>query len=317
MAPADATVLILGERGTGKELVADAIHDGSRRRGRPYVKVNCAALPPELLASELFGYERGAFTGATERRPGLLAAAHGGTLFLDEVGDLSAQGQAMLLRFLQGREVRPVGSTTSVHVDARLIAATNRDLRSAAARGEFRADLLDRLGEVILAVPPMRDRRADVLLLAEHFLALQTLRHGLSVQGVSASALAVLAGYAWPGNVRELEQTLSRAVIAAAGRWIMVEDLGLPGAAMPVALPPSREAIPLTCRQLMALKLAVEFGAVSRRDVTGRLAISGEAVRRDLLALVRAGLLTRQGGRRGTRYVVKSDVAGTIPGHAG
>jgi transcriptional regulator with GAF, ATPase, and Fis domain len=245
---------------------ADAIHAGSRRRDRPCVKVNCAALPPELLVSELFGHERGAFTGATERRQGLLAAAHGGTLFLDEVGDLSPWAQAMLLRFLQGREVRPVGSTTTVQVDVRLITATNRDLKGAVDRGEFRADLLDRLGEVILAVPALRDRRTDVLLLAEHFLSLQARRHGLSVEGVSASALAVLAGHAWPGNVRELEQALSRAVIRAARRWILPEDLGLPSAAMRATGPPSPEAIPLTSRQLMALKLAIECGTVSRRE---------------------------------------------------
>jgi DNA-binding NtrC family response regulator len=154
-----------------------------------------------------------------------------------------------------------------------------------------------------------------VLLLAEHFLALQTRRHRLSVQGVSASALAVLAGHAWPGNVRELEQALSRAVIVAAGRWIMAEDLDLRVAAVPVRLPPSLEAIPLTSRQLMTLRLAVEFGMVSRRDVTRSLAISGEAARRDLVALVRAGLLTRYGGCRGTRYVVKPDGARSGPGH--
>jgi DNA-binding NtrC family response regulator len=220
----------------------------------------------------------------------------------------------MLRRFLQGREVRPVGSTATVRVDVRLIAATNRDLKRAVDRGEFRADLLDRLGEVILAVPALRDRRTDVLLLAEHILAQQSRRHRLSVQGVSPSALAAMAGHAWPGNVRELEQALSRAVIAAAGRWIVAADLGLPGAAMPAARPSLPEGIPLTSRQRMTLQLAVEFGVVSRRALTRSLSISGEAARRDLLALVRAGLLTRHGSHRGTRYVVKFDGPWGSPG---
>src|SRR5918992_1038612 len=172
----DATVLIAGERGTGKELVANALERASRRQGK-YVKVNCAALPTELLASELFGHERGAFTGAVQRRPGLIAEAQSGTLFLDEIGDLSLSGQAMLLRVLEQREIRRLGSAETVRVDVRLIAATNKNLEEAVRRGEFRADLYDRLS-MVLEVPPLRDRREDIPLLAGHFLREAGARHG-------------------------------------------------------------------------------------------------------------------------------------------
>jgi transcriptional regulator with GAF, ATPase, and Fis domain len=213
--PSDATVLILGERGTGKELVAHALVAASPRRGRPFVTVNCAALPAELLASELFGHERGAFTGATERRAGLLRAADGGTVFLDEVGDLSGQGQAMLLRALQEGEIRSLGSAVTTRVDIRVIAATNRDLRQAIAHGQFRPDLYDRLNEVVLAVPPLSERPNDIRPLAHHFLDLHARRHGVCPPELPTATANLLLNYAWPGNVRELEKAISRAVLFA------------------------------------------------------------------------------------------------------
>jgi DNA-binding NtrC family response regulator len=203
VAPTDATVLILGERGTGKELVARAIQRRGKRRDRPFVIVNCGALPRELLVSELFGHERGAFTGALERKRGLVTEAAGGTLFLDEIGDLRLEAQAMLLRFLQEREVRPLGSTRTVTVDVRVLAATNRDLGEAIARREFRADLYDRLAEIVIGVAPLRERREDVPALVDHFLRLVAGRHGAAVPAMTPEARRALQAYDWPGNVRE------------------------------------------------------------------------------------------------------------------
>jgi len=171
--------------------------------------VNCAALPSELLAGELFGHERGAFTGAVERRGGLLAAADGGTIFPDEVGDLPSTAQAMLLRFLQEREVRPIGSTRTLRVDVRVLAATNRDLGEAVGRREFCADLLDRLQEIIIDVPALREKRDDISMLTDHFLALHSRRHGLSTSVMSPEAVRALYGHGWPGNVRELDPCTS------------------------------------------------------------------------------------------------------------
>jgi DNA-binding NtrC family response regulator len=302
VAPTEATVLIQGERGTGKELVARAVHDASRRRHGPCLALNCAALPDELLASELFGHARGAFTGAVQRAPGLLVVAEGGTAFLDEVGDLSLRGQAMLLRFLEVREVRPLGVAAPRRVDVRVVAATNRDLLTAVARGEFRADLHDRLSEVVLEVPPLRERREDVRLLAEHFVGVYARRHGVAVHGVTRQAVRALCAYDWPGNVRELEKAISRGVIFCEGGWVRAEDLELPDfeaggrTAVPAAAPG------LTPRQEEALALARRHGSVRRRDLMGRFAISGEAARRELAGLVRAGLLRREGNHRGARY---------------
>jgi transcriptional regulator with GAF, ATPase, and Fis domain len=301
--PTEATVLIQGERGTGKELVAAAIHEASRRRDRPYVTLNCAALPVDLLASELFGHERGAFTGALERRPGLLAAADTGTVFLDEIGDLSPQGQAALLRFLQEREVRPLGSTASVRLDVRVIAATNRDLAAAVAKGEFRADLYDRISDVVLTVPPLRARREDILELAGCLATDYGRRHGLAVKRLSRQAGRALMAYDWPGNIRELEKAVSRAVIFTDGDCVSPADFELP------ALPASGAEITsvdvaggLTGRQREILRLASAGGAVTRGEVMARFALSGEAARRELVELARAGVVERSGGGRGSRY---------------
>jgi len=298
--PTDATVLIVGERGTGKELVADALHDLSRRRKGPYIKLDCGTLPRELLASELFGHERGAFTGALERRPGLLTVAGGGTVFLDEIANLSVEGQAMLLRFLQDGRVKPVGARAPIAVDVRIIAATNKDLEEAVGRREFLADLYDRLSVIVLEVPPLRDRREDIPLLVEHLVARQSRRCGVEIPQVSPEACRVLHRYPWPGNVRELANAITRGVIFADGGRIRPADLQLREAeeARDVArwggddLLESGHA--LSQRQMEALRLAGARGAVRRADLTTRFGISGEAARRDLVALVEAGFLQRR-----------------------
>jgi len=215
VAPADTTVLILGETGTGKELFARAIHEGSRRRGKPLVKVNCAAIPATLIESEFFGHERGAFTGATSRRDGRFTLADGGTIFLDEVGELPLELQGKLLRVLQEGEFEPVGSSRTRKVDVRVVAATNRDLRRAVTDGKFREDLYYRLSVFPLMVPPLRERGADVVLLAESFARQFAKRTGQRLAPIGPESAASLRGYGWPGNVRELQNVIERAVITA------------------------------------------------------------------------------------------------------
>jgi formate hydrogenlyase transcriptional activator len=213
VAAADSTVLILGETGTGKELIARAIHNRSRRSARAFVSVNCAAIPPSLIASELFGHEKGAFTGAIERRIGRFESAEGGTLFLDEVGDLPPETQLALLRVLQEREFERVGGLRPVAIDVRVIAATNRDLDAAIADGSFRQDLYYRLNVFPIQVPPLRERTGDLPLLVEYLVERYAKRAGKRIRRVSHETLDVLARYSWPGNVRELQNVVERAVI--------------------------------------------------------------------------------------------------------
>jgi len=213
VAASDATVLVRGESGTGKELVARALHDASPRRDGPFLSVNCAALPPSLLESELFGFERGAFTGAHARRKGLVEAAEGGTLFLDEIGDMSLEAQARLLRVLQEREITRIGGRDAVKVDVRVIAATHRELDAMAAAGTFRADLLYRLAVIPLRLPPLRERREDIPGLLEHFLEKHAAKKGQRAPRPDAETLRRAASYPWPGNVRELENFVERAVV--------------------------------------------------------------------------------------------------------
>ncbi len=220
-----ATVLVSGETGTGKEVIARAIHERGPRSGRPFVAVNCAAFPDSLLESELFGYARGAFTGADRDKTGLFAEADGGTLFLDEIGETSGPLQATLLRVLQEREVRPVGSARSRPVDVRVIAATNRSLRDEAARGFFREDLYYRLAVFPIAMPPLRMRRDDVLPLAEHFLARHGERDGKPDCRLSRPAAHLLVAHDWPGNVRELENEMQRALALAEPGGLVTPDL--------------------------------------------------------------------------------------------
>ncbi|OGK82387.1 MAG: transcriptional regulator [Candidatus Rokubacteria bacterium GWC2_70_16] len=225
VAATDAAVLVLGESGTGKELAAHAIHYGGARAERPFVKVSCAALPEGLLESELLGHERGAFTGARERRKGRFELAHGGTLLLDEVGDMSPQTQAKLLRVLQEREFERVGGTDTIRVDVRLITATNRDLEALVAEGNFREDLYYRLNVVPVRMPPLRERVEDIPILAAHFLGSCAERWGKPVPEVTPEALALLCRYPWPGNVRELQHAVESMLVFSRGGAIAAEDL--------------------------------------------------------------------------------------------
>jgi two-component system response regulator AtoC len=218
-------VLLGGETGTGKELAARAIHYGSARKARRFVPVNCGALPPDLVESELFGHARGAFTGAAAAKPGLFEEAEGGTLFLDEVGELPLKTQVKLNRALQEREIRRVGDNAAVRVDVRLIAATHRDLRAEVAAGRFREDLFYRLHVFPVRLPALRERADDIPLLAAHFLEKHARAFRRDVRGYEPDALRVLTGYAWPGNVRELENAVERAVAVAKGELVAREDL--------------------------------------------------------------------------------------------
>jgi two-component system response regulator AtoC len=240
----ESTVLIHGESGTGKELVAAALHASSPRRGGPFVPVDCGALPESIIESELFGHERGAFTGAVGA-PGLFRLANGGTLFLDEIGEIPLAVQAKLLRALQTREVRPLGGSAAVPVDIRVIGATNRDLAEMVAAGRFRGDLYYRLDVVRLALPPLRERPGDVPLLAHHFLDKHR-RPDSPVLGFEPEALAALAARDWPGNVRELENAIESALALAREPRLSVRDFALPGARAAAAAGRAEESLPLS-----------------------------------------------------------------------
>jgi len=229
-ARSQSTVLILGESGTGKELLARATHAESPRQSGPFVAVSCAALTETLLESELFGHEKGSFTGAVSRRKGKFESAHGGTLFLDEIGDISPKLQLDLLRVLEERKFFRVGGSEAVEVDVRIIAATNRDLRKASEIGQFRDDLYYRLNVIPITLPPLRERLEDVPLLVEHFLEHLNLEMSHRIEEVSPGALSALMRYHWPGNVRELRNVLERGMVVAKGSLIMPEDLGLDAA---------------------------------------------------------------------------------------
>src|SRR5260370_22955815 len=227
VAPTDSTVLIAGETGTGKELVARAIHRRSNRASRAFVSVNCAALPPTLVASELFGHEKGAFTGATERRLGRFEMADRGTIFLDEVGELLPETQAALLRVLQEREFERVGGMKPVHTNVRVIAATNRDLSAAVANGTFRQDLLFRLNVFPIEVPPLRDRKDDIAMLADYFVQRYAHRAGRNIRSIDQKTLDLLQSYDWPGNIRELQNVIERSIILSATDVFSVDELWL------------------------------------------------------------------------------------------
>ena len=228
-APSSATVLLLGESGTGKELFARALHEHSLRAQAPFVPINCAAIPETILESELFGYEKGAFTGAAQRKEGRIERAQAGTLFLDEVGELSPAVQVKLLRFLQEGEIERLGGTAPIKVDCRVVAATNRDLAVQVKEGRFREDLFYRLNVIQVQLPPLRDRPEDVPLLADHFVVRYSAKNGKPARALTAAALEALEAYSWPGNVRELENAIERAVVLS-------HDTELDVAALPQAV---------------------------------------------------------------------------------
>jgi putative PEP-CTERM system response regulator len=225
VARSEANVLIVGESGTGKELVARSIHVNSARVAKPFVPVDCASLPENLLESELFGHEKGAFTGAHMTRPGLFEYANGGTVFLDEVGDLGGNLQAKLLRVLQERQIRRVGGNRLIPVDVRVISATNRDLEEVVKRAEFREDLFYRLNVISIPLPPLRERKGDVPLIAHHYLRKYVASSGKRITGIAPETLALLESHRWPGNVRELQNVIERAVVLAEHEGLLPEDL--------------------------------------------------------------------------------------------
>lgn len=243
VAPSDITTLLLGASGTGKEVVARALHDMSPRAGEKMVAINCAAIPENLLESELFGYEKGAFTGAVKQTPGKIEYAHEGTLFLDEIGDLPLELQAKLLRFLQERVIERVGGRAEIPIDARIICATHQDLTKAISEGRFREDLYYRISEITIHIPPLKERKEDALLLARAFLARFNKDQGRSIKGFDLQAKRAIENYEWPGNVRELESRVKRAIIMADNSYISVEDLELPVSS-------ELEAAPFNLRQV-------------------------------------------------------------------
>lgn len=243
VAGSDSTVLLQGESGTGKELIAKAIHEHSLRRARPFITIDCGTIPESLLESELFGYVKGAFTGAVTNKKGLFEEAHEGTLFLDEIGDITPVFQGKLLRVLQTGELRPVGSTKRITVDVRVIAATNKELKKLVAERQFRDDLYYRLAVVPLFLPPLRERREDIPLLAEHFLKQACERNRQPLKTLSASALRLLMEAPWPGNVRELQHTIERAVILSPGPEILLESLTTESRGPATALTPTQQEL--------------------------------------------------------------------------
>lgn len=293
VAPTEATVLVLGESGTGKELIARAIHAQSTRSGEPFVAVNCAAIPDGLIESELFGHEKGAFTGASSKHAGLIETAHGGTLFLDEVGELPLNAQARLLRVLQESEIRHVGSSRTRKVDVRVVAATHRDLPQMIADGQFREDLYFRLRVVDIRIPPLRERIEDLPTLSDHLLSKIAHRVGRTDLSFTDEALATMQVHAWPGNVRELENAIERAVILCDGTSITPELLGLEARAPAPASNGEASDVPINVDESLEgyfKRFVLQHqGSLSETELAKRLGISRKALweRRQKLNLPR------------------------------
>ncbi|HXP29835.1 MAG TPA: PEP-CTERM-box response regulator transcription factor [Stellaceae bacterium] len=264
VAPTDVAVLLLGESGTGKELLAQALHRLSGRSNRPFVAINCAAIPETLLESELFGYEKGAFTGAVKQTIGKIEKAHEGTFFLDEIGDLPLAMQVKLLRFLQDHMVERIGGRRAIQVDVRIICATNQDLDHMIGTGRFREDLYYRLNEVRLVVPPLRERDGDAMLIAHYLLKKFNAEIGRNVKGFASDALAAMADHAWRGNVRELENRVKRAVVMAEGASITAADLELAPADLPYGTLDLREARARAERDVIQMAMAQSGGNLTR-----------------------------------------------------
>jgi DNA-binding NtrC family response regulator len=273
VAPLDTTVLVYGESGTGKEFIVRLIHDQSPRASGPFVSINCAALTETLLESELFGHVRGAFTGAVRDKPGLFEVAGNGTLFLDEIGEVAPTVQAKLLRALQEREIRRVGAERNISINARVVAATNRDLRAAVEAGTFREDLYFRLGAFVITVPPLRERREDIPPLVHDFLRRAAMRMKKDVEAVSADAMTALMNYGWPGNVRELEHAIERAVIVARGASIKVRELP-PEVLQKGRIRASDDNLDLKDKERVMIERALERYRGNRRQAAGALKIS-------------------------------------------
>lgn len=282
VAPSDATVLIHGDSGTGKELVARALHASSARSDKPLVTLNCAALNESLLESELFGHEKGAFTGADKRREGRFVEADGGTLFLDEIGDISPLMQVRLLRAIQEREVQRVGSNQTIAVDVRLIAATHRDLAEEVSAGRFRQDLYYRLNVVTIEMPALCQRREDIPLLAEHFLQRFAARNRKAVKGFTPQAMDLLIHYDWPGNIRELENAIERSVVLLTGEYISERELPMAIAATPIKTEFSGEIQPLVDVEKEVILAALEKTGGNKTEAARQLGIT----RKTLLAKI-------------------------------
>ncbi|SFU21137.1 two-component system, NtrC family, response regulator HydG [Kosakonia arachidis] len=280
VAPSDATVMIHGDSGTGKELVARALHASSARADKPLVTLNCAALNESLLESELFGHEKGAFTGADKRREGRFVEADGGTLFLDEIGDISPLMQVRLLRAIQEREVQRVGSNQTISVDVRLIAATHRDLAQEVSAGRFRQDLYYRLNVVTIEVPALRQRREDIPQLAEHFLQRYAGRNRKGVKGFTPQAMDLLIHYDWPGNIRELENAIERAVVLLTGEFVSERELPLAIATTPIKTLPGDNIQPLVEVEKEVIQAALEKTGGNKTEAARQLGIT----RKTLLA---------------------------------
>jgi DNA-binding NtrC family response regulator len=261
VAPTDSTVLITGESGTGKELVARAIHHLSHRRNKPFMAIDCTTLVENLLESELFGHVKGSFTGAVQTKTGLFKVADGGTLFLDEVSNISPSIQAKLLRVLQERVITPIGGTSAIPIDIRLIAATNRDLKEMVAEGEFREDLVYRLNIVPIQLPPLRERKGDLTLLVSHFLKKHADEIGKDIRGIAPGAMSLLKEYTFPGNVRELENLIERAVVLAKDRMIQVEELEI-SVLTDAEGEPLEEHVPESAEELKWMKKKLREDAV-------------------------------------------------------
>ncbi len=296
VADAPSTVLIQGESGTGKELVATALHETSSRRDRPFIKINCAAIPRELVEAELFGFEKGAFTGAVQSKPGRFELADGGTLFLDEIGEIPVEMQVKLLRAIQESEFERVGGVKTIRVEVRLVAATSRDLVRESAAGRFREDLYYRLNVVPIHLPPLRERREDIPLLVEHFRQKYNARLRKNVEKIEDEALACLAAYAWPGNIRELENVLERTILFAEGPRIGVKDLpaSLRG---PEGAPPAEAQLAAPSGPPGPLKEIVkgQVQAIERDLIVRGLEVTGGNVTRTakLLKISRKSLQTK------------------------
>ena len=287
VAPTQATILIAGESGTGKEVIANAIHFNSNRKAAPFVKINCAALTETLLESELFGHEKGAFTGADKRREGKFVQADGGSIFLDEVSEMSPSMQVKLLRVLQERELTRVGGSDVVKVDVRVIAASNKDLKKEIRDGRFREDLFYRLNVVALAVPPLRERTDDIPLLAQSFLKTFAERNARTISGFTPAAMQKLVQYSWPGNVRELMNTVERAVVLSRNASIDAEELVFPMAdqaiaAWPVPLSAGTGQLPLEEVERRSILEALEACGGNKSEAARRLGITRKTLRKKL-----------------------------------